>query len=260
MFAQQYIERLRRVVADLESRPDVFEVVAFEVRPPAPEEEIEAARSYGGLTRDMEEFFRVANGFRLEWRHIGDDEGDDEEAARGCVDIRPLDEIFTDHEGSIYFADDDRFKPLHPLDLFTEEACCALYLDGAAEPRVYYHYLGEEAATLELDFRGYLEKILRSRGFWYWPKSIAAPEFFNPYVPMSLEESRFRAVMPRLFADFSDREFQRLDRIDQIVGEADTVTRDAEEQREGRGGTSGAVVVTLGLLLIGAALAAFLLV
>ena len=64
-------------------------------------------------------------------------------------------------------------------------------------------------SPLGVDFEGYLQLLLKSRGFWYWQKAIATPEYENPYVSVSVEESNFTTIMPQLFPDFNLSDFQR---------------------------------------------------
>jgi hypothetical protein len=70
--------------------------------------------------------------------------------------------------------------------------------------------MGEEMSPLGVDFEGYLQLLLKSRGFWYWQKAIATPEYDNPYASESLEESNFMKIMSQLFSDFNPSDFPRL--------------------------------------------------
>ncbi|HEY9782971.1 MAG TPA: YbjN domain-containing protein, partial [Leptolyngbyaceae cyanobacterium] len=109
-----------------------------------------------------------------------------------------------------YFNENDPCKPLHPIDFFIGNACAALYLDGSNNPEVYYYYRGEKMRSLGVNFEGYLELLLKSRGFWYWQVAIAGPEYVNPATPMPIEERNFRKIMPQLFSNFNSSDFKRL--------------------------------------------------
>jgi len=64
-------------------------------------------------------------------------------------------------------------------------------------------------SPLGVDFEGYLQLLLKSRGFWYWQKAITTAEYENPDVPVSVEESNFTTIMRQLFPDFNIFDFQR---------------------------------------------------
>jgi len=65
---------------------------------------------------------------------------------------------------------------------------------------------------LGVDFEGYLQLLLKSRGFWYWPLAIVGPEEVDPSASMPEDEKNFREIMPQLFPDFNPSDFQRLNR------------------------------------------------
>lgn len=119
-------------------------------------------------------------------------------------------EVFGSWEGFIYFEETSRFRSLHPIDFFIEEACAAFNLDGSENPQVYYHSLGGEMAPLGVDFGGYLELLLKSRGFWYWQLAIATHEYSSTDAPLTGEERSFRETMPQLFPDFDAAAFKRV--------------------------------------------------
>lgn len=203
------VNKFHSMVADLENNPAI-NVVKCEFNPPATEEELNATRSYFNLTAAMINFYSEANGIQIQWERREQKEISGGGLAAGYINLLPIQEAFKDWKGIIYFRKNDKYKQLHPLDFFVDEACAALYLDGSDNPEVYYHYLGEEMSPLGVDFEGYLKLLLKSRGFWYWHKAIAQPEYFNPYVPISVEERNFREIMPQLFPDFDASDFQRL--------------------------------------------------
>jgi RecA-family ATPase len=64
---------------------------------------------------------------------------------------------------------------------------------------------------LGVDFEGYLQLLLKSRGFWYWPLAIAGSEDVDLSAPITREERNFREIMPQLFPDFNQSDFKRLE-------------------------------------------------
>ncbi|KAK2808887.1 hypothetical protein FQN50_004363 [Emmonsiellopsis sp. PD_5] len=117
-------------------------------------------------------------------------------APQGSINILPLEDVFSSWEGGLWFptetdkargydgwgsVDGDgegwlyRFRHVKPFDLFMPEASVGFLMewgeagdgDGVGE-MMAYHYHGEELEGLDLSFRGYLERLLVSRGFWSW--------------------------------------------------------------------------------------------
>lgn len=209
MKAESILEQFRFMLTELKNRSDI-NVNIGQFHPPATEEEISKACRKFNLTPAMIDFYGQANGLKIQWERKKDKKLPTGGLAAGYINLLSLQEIFSDWKNIIYFDETDPCKPLHPLDFFIEEACAALYVDGSDNPQVYYYAHGEKMSSLAVDFEGYLKLLLKSRGFWYWHKAIAQPEYFNPYVPMSVEERNFREIMPQLFPDFDVSDFQRL--------------------------------------------------
>jgi len=205
------VQQFHAMVADLNNN-SAINVVKCEFNPPAKNKKLKEAQSDFNLTAAMIDFYNQANGIKIQWERKKQKEISGGGLAAGYINLLPIEEVFKDWENIIYFDANDSYKPLHPLDFFIDEACAALYLDGSDNLKVYYHYLGEEMSPLGVNFEGYLKLLLKSRGFWYWHKAIAQPEYFNPYVPISVEERNFREIMPQLFPDFDASDFQRLNK------------------------------------------------
>ncbi|CAB9514874.1 expressed unknown protein [Seminavis robusta] len=248
--AKDYLSRFKSMVDQLQTRKDVT-VSKFEIRPPATKDNVDSAKRYleehqypgSFLSDDILAFYRAANGFKLEWTftgplerlHQGTSEKMDVSSGSvyGSIDICPIQKVF-DNEMALTcdYGDDHRYRPLHCLDAFIPEACAAFYFESSKKSpgdttintnsssnannlMVYYHFWGESLGRMELDFVGYLEKLLKAKGFGYWQRAIAADEekSFNPQNPISSEERRFRHVMPILFQDdYNDKDFLRVDR------------------------------------------------
>jgi hypothetical protein len=208
MIKQSAVQRFRAMESDLQANP-LIKVVLSEFNPPATAEELDEARNQFDLTAAMVDFYGEANGIQIHWERREQKEIAGGGLATGLISLLPVQEVFGDWEDIIYFEDNDRFKSLYPLDFFVEEACAALYLDGSKNPAVYYHYCGEEMSPMGVDFAGYLELLLKSRGFWYWHLALTQSEDAIANAPMSIEEKNFREIMPQLFPDFKAADFKR---------------------------------------------------
>ncbi|MBD2356005.1 SMI1/KNR4 family protein [Tolypothrix sp. FACHB-123] len=205
------VDRFRAMVEELRNNPLInTNEIDCEINPPATEAEINAAQMKFKLTPAMMDFYLQANGIRIYWELEEEVEVLGGRLAAGYIDLLPVQEVYKDWKNIIYFDADDPCKPLHPIDFFIGNACAALYLDGSSNPEVYYYYRGEKMRPLGVDFEGYLNLLLKSRGFWYWHLAIAGPENVNLDEPMSIEEKNFREIMPQIFSDFQSSDFQRL--------------------------------------------------
>ncbi|MGD1715692.1 SMI1/KNR4 family protein [Dapis sp. BLCC M172] len=194
------------MVASLKNN-SAIDVYLYNFNPPATKEELNEAQSKFNLTSAMIDFYSEANGITIEWEKEVPEGG----LIAGMIDLLPIQEVFRDWKDNIYFDENDPCKALHPIDYFIGNACAGLYLDGSDNPEIYYYYRGRRIRPLGVDFEGYLQLLLKSRGFWYWQLAIAGPEDIDPSATMSREERNFREIMPQLFPDFNQSDFQRLE-------------------------------------------------
>jgi hypothetical protein len=208
---QNIVQQFHSMVASLKNN-SAIDVYECNFNSPATEEELNSARSKFNLTPAMIQFYSEANGISIQWEKLINKELSGGGLIAGMIDLLPVQEVFRDWKDNIYFEEDDPCKPLHPIDYFIGNACAGLYLDGSDNPEVYYYYRGEKMRPLGVDFEGYLQLLLKSRGFWYWPLAIAGPEEVDPSTSMPREERNFREIMPQLFPDFNPSDFQRLNR------------------------------------------------
>lgn len=178
---------------------------------PASSEEIaEATRLAGGrLPVGVEEFYRQVGSFSLEWRHTVAEIREGDQADEGLVNIIPLSAVFGDWEDYVYFPDFPNgegleFRPVKPFDAFVAEACAA-FLQPDGQPvgdSVAYHYFGEDLHDLGYTFDEYIERMLVSRGYWYWMLTLSAE------LQRDHEVGEFRRKMPLVFDDYDDSLFQ----------------------------------------------------
>src|SRR5581483_2015383 len=203
------LQRFKSMVSELQSNPAI-ELTQSTFKPPATAGELDQAGETFKLTPAMVDFYSECNGITIKWERATGKEIPEGGLAAGSIDLRPVQEVFGDWEDEIYTDEDDQYAPLHPVDFFVPEACAALYLDGSPDPEVYYHYLGEDMRRMGVNFEGYLELLLKSRGFWYWQRAVAKPPNTKRGLMISIEEQNFRKVMPELFPDFRDSDFKKL--------------------------------------------------
>jgi hypothetical protein len=89
--------------------------------------------------------------------------------------------------------------------MFVPEARAALIQRDGRPPAdsVAYYYIGEELRDTGYTFEEYLERLLASRGFWYWIQTL------GPGLEASAEVTGFRQAMPLILPDYDDSHFQR---------------------------------------------------
>ncbi|MYS38667.1 hypothetical protein K388_01102 [Streptomyces sp. KhCrAH-43] len=190
-------DRLDALVAELRENPRV-ELLNHELTDPLPADRIGGLAD--GLPAGVAEFYREVGSFTLEWRST---EGDG--ANRGVAGILPLDRVLGDWSGITWFPNGEQeFRPVVPFDFFTPEACAAFERgeDGTFADKVSYHYFGEELAPTGRTFTEYVDLLIASRGYWYWPKTLCAG------YEDSAEVTGFRQDMPRIFPDYDDTLFR----------------------------------------------------
>ena len=195
--------RFEQMVAGLEAHPHIA-VTHVEIAPPLTASDADALR--GRLPEEILAFYREMNGFTLEWQHRlpAVREGNDRD--RGSIDILPAEDVLSDWKGRIWFDEPggDEHKDVKPLDFFAAEACAALQANGddVRSPRIYYHYLGEFLCDTGYDFNDWIDRLLMSRGSFYWVVTLC-PSFSD-----SPEARAFFRRMPLLFPDFDPAFFR----------------------------------------------------
>jgi hypothetical protein len=192
----QWRQRLTTMVDGVRSDQHI-RLNKAELSAPAAADQIAAAQRAAGtaLPEQMLSFYREVNGFVLEWEGPGDIAPD--ATVRGTINLLPIGRVFGDWQ-NVTFG-----QPVKPFDLFVPEACAALWWpQGATDSTVRFHYFGEATVDTRHSFTEYLERLLVSRGFWYWIQALSRETSDNP------EAEAFRTVAPRLFPDFQESLFQ----------------------------------------------------
>lgn len=213
-----WLERFHEMVAELQANPEV-EITELRVSQPASEAELEAARAYHAIPPALEALYRQANGLTLRWQV----RGQDEVPVRGDIRVLPVGSTFRSWKDNVWYDeewDDGAKKPFHPVDYFVDEAYVAVYLtEDGGDAGMRFH----EGDDLQLSVEAWLEALLRSRGFWYWPTAIVADLTGREY---TTSPGIFRAWMPRLFPDYHERVFFR-----RSYGDSDAETKRARDQK-----------------------------
>jgi hypothetical protein len=219
--------RFERLFASLRQASHI-EVLDAEIGPPTNEEDIQFVlqRTKGQLPTGVENFYRALGWVRLEWRHTVKEIAEGNMSDQGFVEILPIKEVFGEWEGIIWWSeseggndDDDEvaqrqeFRSVKPFDMFRPEACVAFLqppprrgssnkLWGQPSEHVAFHYCGEELHKMRYSFDEYIDRLLASRGFWYWPMTLCTE------TQEQVETKDFRQKMPLLFEDYDDDLFQ----------------------------------------------------
>ena len=207
----RYRSRFSAMVDELGRDPRIV-VARVEFGAPATEAAISAAleRGRAAITPEITAFYREMNGFTLDWSAKDPKALGLEGEGRGAINLLPLcsaddpDEggfVLGDWYDTIYFEADQPERRLKPFDFFVNEACAALY-PVPGKGAVHYHYCGEETHPTGYSFIEYLERLLVSRGYWYWMQSLCVD------LRDGSEASAFKRDAARLFRDFTPEIFR----------------------------------------------------
>jgi hypothetical protein len=191
---ERFRPRFEAMVAALREHPHIT-VIDADLPPPLPADRLRAL----ALPDDVRPFYAEMNGFTLEWRHDLDAVREGTDRDTGAIEIVPAEELLRDRKGQIWFDDDPTYRDVKPFDFFAPEACSAF---AGKSPNIHYHYLGESLFDTAWQFDDYIDRLLMSRGSWYWILTIS-----RGYGASDDTDAFFRR-MPRLFADFDPAMFR----------------------------------------------------
>ncbi|KAJ9448997.1 hypothetical protein DIPPA_32181 [Diplonema papillatum] len=187
---RNYAQRLKDMVHELREIPGLV-IEACEVGEPASSEEMDNAT--GALpwlenVPGMVGFYATMNGFQLQWRV----EGRPARLACGKVMLLPLLSMVEE-----WAREKGDFAP---FDRFAEyDAHCSVHVGGGCDGKVFYESVSNyKPKPLNVSFDGYLELLIESRGFLYWPLAIVADQDGQE---CTVEPANFRRGMRSLFGE-----------------------------------------------------------
>lgn len=144
------------------------------------------------------EFYMIGNGFKANW------DFDLKRNLCGRMNLSPLNYVLESWEEKLYYEGaDERLKYFRPIDVFTEEACCGILIDGSGDPTMYYHDFGTSTIySLDIDFKSYFDLSIDALVFLYWQTHLV--DLVNGDQGV---EILFRTGMKEVFPDFDLEEF-----------------------------------------------------
>ncbi|KAK2776977.1 hypothetical protein FQN53_002443 [Emmonsiellopsis sp. PD_33] len=183
--------RIESMISRLRQIPEIT-IEAAEIAPPTPDSEIEQARSFanGSLPTGVEEFYRQIGAVNLHWKYNLPE--NDPRHIVGHIDILPITRVFGDNwqyvtwfplpEHVVPNVDDEwrfRFRNVLPFDFFVPEACMCFLQEGVAGDGggkqadfVAFHRFGMAVHGTRYTFVEYVERLLKSYGFFYWMEAL----------------------------------------------------------------------------------------
>lgn len=189
-----YRHRINTRIEELKSAPG-FTLRASELAEPSLKSVETVRTAVRHLPTGVEEFYTQLGGFDLEWEYA-DPHGDGNATDFGAIRILPIEQVFSDGLGTVWFDDfegGDRFKDVKPFDVFAAEACAAFLWEPETAPKdtVHYHYFGEATKPLDLTFTEYMERALSSCGYENWHAAL------DPHISTAQKTlNRMQAIIP----------------------------------------------------------------
>jgi hypothetical protein len=162
--------RFEAMVEGLRKNPAI-EVTEYRTKPPT------AARSLAklGKTEKIDDrilrFYSEIGRLKLTWIRKG---GNPDGRISGSIYLMPIERVLT-----WYTLGGEQLENLRPFDFPETEAedCAAFQMDGSScLPVVYCTNDRNQTEDMGLDFEGYLEALLQTRGYLGWQRArVAAP-------------------------------------------------------------------------------------
>ena len=184
--------RIEALGEALKANPKV-RVTKFEIRPAVASGKLAAIAKRLGLSGGILRLYAECDGAEIAWKAKAG-------KGEGRIAFLPSAEAFGDWKGTVWFEGNDEgsstWRAFHPMDFFADEAAAGLMLDGSPNPPFAYAYLGETLEPLDVDFDGYLDLVLLTRGFSYWQEAVT-DDIAGKVRTTALPE--IRATLPKLF-------------------------------------------------------------
>jgi hypothetical protein len=140
-------------------------------------------------------------GFMISWQSTKELTID----ATGSINILFIPEIFKDWDGTVYYPStplDSDLRDFKVVDRFIPEYGCGIYWGKRKDLTFHWAELdGSEPLSLDLDFSGYIEMLIASKGFTHWQTAILFLLYGEKYYYSTADD--FKAHMPILFPDWT---------------------------------------------------------
>ena len=142
--------------------------------------------------------------------------------ATGSFRLLPIDQIYGDWQGVVYFPDlmpeaqVQQLRAFKIVDFFADEACVGLYHTEAKDPQLYYYSFEDMPEPLGLDLLGYIQLLPLTLGLRYWQVLLAelARDPARPYQPQTVNSQEIAAQLEAVVPGFSLPAFvQRYDEL-----------------------------------------------
>ncbi|MFN8356919.1 MAG: hypothetical protein U0Y10_20865 [Spirosomataceae bacterium] len=200
--ASSISKQARSLLIEIEDHPQL--TVTDSALPSKTRSESEHQALAIGFSEDFINAYQAINGFKLHWY------SKQNPSTKGAIQFLPLTKVVQSWEGVVYFNDtppNDALRQFYPLDFWADEACAGVYV---GENRLYYYPFEGQPLDLEVDIAGYIELVLTTKGFWYWPQLI---RYFITNEPSWLA-NHYQTEMPHYFPDHTlvalQKTFERL--------------------------------------------------
>jgi hypothetical protein len=174
---------------------------------PANSGQIESLQNMGKVEKTVLDFYRVSDGFEINWRPV--DISFEEHEMFGRVKINPFQRVVRNWSGVVYFDDEPENSPrrkFFPLDFFADEAAAGFCsLEGYRNMMFLFRFEGD-LIPLYVNFENYLKCLLATKGCLYW-QYLIVELISGAENEMS---SRIKRFLPQLFPDFGFHSFEEL--------------------------------------------------
>lgn len=215
---ENYLRKFRSMVQELKEKPQI-EIVKYNVNSPIEESEIiEIEKKYNiSLIGNIKELYRQANGLWLEWTlNQTESEENNCKDISGSIHVLQLDQVFGGWDGKEWHDDlwfdwmdkeeKKRMKRLKPIDYFDNDdsgCVCFIVENGNFHQNLVLHSVDYGINKMGINFKTYLEMLLKTRGLFRWQYMISSKK--NLYNYDAFYRS-FHKCMPQIFpkTDFSN--------------------------------------------------------
>jgi hypothetical protein len=158
------------------------------------------------LSRRVQEYYFRHKEISLSWRPV--DENSEMVAEFKLSHVMRA--VAQNHLGDVWEGDDDSQRALYEeLRVFddtprtgTGRMAALRASPGATDPEIWYFDMREGAIPMELDYAGYLETLLITKGVIGWQYLYCEPEYSGMgFIPLAEGLKEMLEVFPRLFPD-----------------------------------------------------------